>query len=411
MKRVWQASARLLAGLLVTAMYAMPQAYTVSAKPGGLNYIEGQAYIDGSPISDKGLRSTFLNANQTLSTDTGKAEILLTPGVFLRIGDDSAVRMISPSLTDTKVEVKRGEAMIEAAGLLKDNNIQVLDHGATITLAKNGLYRFNADSTPTAAVLDGKAMVQVGEKKIHLKKGRETVLSEALKAEKFDKKKEDDLYAWSNVRSQYVAAASYQAANSMSAYNDNGFAYGYGGWYGPGWYWNNGFNSWAWLPGSGAFYSPFGWGFYSPSAVVYAPIVTGPVYRGGHWEHGHGDGHGNQDHRHWNGGSGTRAAVPINPQRPPAAGVVAGSPAANQAARSAAARSFGNSGFHTATGAPAATFSGNRVTAVSPGAGARSSGPATRSGGPPAGGGMHTAPHVSNSPAGGGAHTPSPRGR
>ena len=113
MKRVWQTSAAVLGGLLVAAISAMPQAYTVSAKPGAVNYIEGHAFLNGQPLSDKGLRSTFLNANDTLSTDLGKAEILLTPGVFLRIGDNSEIRMVSPSLTDTQVELKKGKAMIE----------------------------------------------------------------------------------------------------------------------------------------------------------------------------------------------------------------------------------------------------------------------------------------------------------
>src|SRR5438270_13375939 len=94
MKRLWQTPVAALAGLFITGMYAMPQAYVISAKPGGVNYIEEQAYLNGQPLSQKGLKLTFLNANETLSTGIGKAEVLLTPGVFLRIGDNSAVRMI-----------------------------------------------------------------------------------------------------------------------------------------------------------------------------------------------------------------------------------------------------------------------------------------------------------------------------
>src|SRR5690242_5507151 len=101
MKRVWQTAARLLAGVFVTAMYAMPQAYTISAKPGVINYIEGGTYLNGRPLSEKALKATFLNTNDTLSTDTGRAEVLLTPGVFLRLGDNTAVRMLSSSLVNT----------------------------------------------------------------------------------------------------------------------------------------------------------------------------------------------------------------------------------------------------------------------------------------------------------------------
>ncbi len=56
MKRVWQGSAKVLGGLLLAAMYAMPQAYTISARPGAINYIEGNAFLNGSPVSEKALK-------------------------------------------------------------------------------------------------------------------------------------------------------------------------------------------------------------------------------------------------------------------------------------------------------------------------------------------------------------------
>jgi hypothetical protein len=333
MKRVWQTAAKVLAGLLVTAVYAMPQGYTVSARPGALNYIDGNVALNGQPVSDKGLRSVFLAANDTLSTDVGKAEVLLTPGVFLRIGDNSAVKMISPSLTDTQVEVTRGEAMVEAAGLVKDNDITVLDHDGTIKIVKEGLYRFTAGNPPMAVVLEGKADVFFGGQKLELGKGHETVIGPVLKAEKFDPKKDDDLYAWSNVRSEYDAASSYQAAKNVNIDNYGGWwGYGYGGWYNPGWFWNNGFDSWAWLPASGAFYSPFGWGFYAPGLIGYAPVVTAPIYGGGNiWKN-------------------PLKPVPVNPKKPPAVGAIAKSPAFYAAARAQAAQSFASRGFNTANG-------------------------------------------------------------
>src|SRR5947208_814616 len=102
-------SFEVLLGLLAMAVSAAPQAYTISAKPGSVNYIEGNAFLNGNPISEKDLKSTFLNTNDTLSTDLGKAEVLLTPGVFLRVGDNSQVRTVSASLTDIQIELLRGE--------------------------------------------------------------------------------------------------------------------------------------------------------------------------------------------------------------------------------------------------------------------------------------------------------------
>src|SRR3954453_17238391 len=327
----------------------MPQAYTISAKPGAINYIEGNAFRNGKPLSDKGLKATFLDANDVLSTRVGKAEVLLTPGVFLRIGEESEIRMISPSLTDTQVEVTRGQVMLEASGLIKDQTVQVIDHGSSTTISKNGLYRFTADDRPTAAVLDGKAAVSLGDHKLDLKKGKQVGLAENLKPEKFDTKKEDMLYAWSNVRSVYVAAASYRVA--QTAFNSSsGHWHGFGsnGFYSPGWYWNDGFSSWAWLPGGGAFYSPFGYGFYSPGLVMNAPVVNAAVYRA------YGPGQG----RYGLGaaGGGIMAQVPINPNNPAAVGMVTASPWANNQARTAAARSMMESGMRTGSGAPVPNY-------------------------------------------------------
>lgn len=375
MKRGWQIPAKILTGVFVTAMCAMPQAYTISARPGVVNYIEGNASVNGRPVSATKLRSTFLNANDTLSTDIGKAEVLLTPGVFLRIGDNSRIRMVSPSLTDIQVQLERGEAMIEVDDLVKDNHVTMLAPGGSVAIQKTGLYRFTTDPAPTASVIDGKAEVLVGDRKVEIGKGREVVLTANLKPEKFDRKREDDLYAWSNVRSEYNAAASYQSARNVTINNYGGWGgLGFGGWYGPGWFWNSGFNTWAWLPMDGAFYSPFGYGFYGPGVLPYAPVIVAPLYGGGG---GGGVVKGSKDPP----AKPKNVTVPISPRNPPVLGLAARSPYANQVARTQAARSFvNNGGFRTASGAPAATFAGGRVS----GGGVRmggGSGAAARSGG------------------------------
>src|SRR5271155_1893947 len=128
------------------------------ARPGTLNYIEGQASIEGRPITPNSVGNTELQAGQYLSTANGKAEILLTPGVFLRLGNDSTVQMISPDLTHTEVRLERGHADAEVDQLYKQNVILIdLEKGQT-QLLQNGLYTFNADSS-TVSVFDGKVGV------------------------------------------------------------------------------------------------------------------------------------------------------------------------------------------------------------------------------------------------------------
>ncbi len=383
MNSAWSLSPKILTGFFVTAVCALPQAYTISAKPGAVNYVEGTVLLNGNPVSSSELKSVFLTANSTLATsDASRSEVLLTPGVFLRIGQNSQVRMIAPSLIDTQVEIQKGEAMLEVDELVKENRISIVDRGSSIVIEKNGLYRFTADEDPTAAVIDGKAQVYFGEKKADVGKGHEALLSEDLKTQKFDSNKEDDLFAWSNVRSQYNASLSYQASRSLAsasssmygynAYGNNPYGYGYNGFYTPGWYFNSGFNSYLWMPGNAAFFSPFGWGFYGPGLVAYAPVVAVPAY-------------GIRP-------PGTKPVVPVNPTKAPAV-ALARSPGAFAAARSQVMHSVAsNGGFRTASGAPAPSFSpmrgssGSQPVARSSGAsgwGGNSSGSSHSSGGRP----------------------------
>ncbi len=68
----------------------------ISAHPGTVNYVEGQVSVEGRQIKPKSIGQTTLEAGQYIATSSGKAEVLLTPGVFLRLGNDTSVKMISP---------------------------------------------------------------------------------------------------------------------------------------------------------------------------------------------------------------------------------------------------------------------------------------------------------------------------
>jgi hypothetical protein len=73
-------SAKILGGLLGVALSVWPQSYTISAKPGAVNYVEGNATLDGQSLGSSSLKTTFLNAGGLLETRDGKVEVLLTPG-------------------------------------------------------------------------------------------------------------------------------------------------------------------------------------------------------------------------------------------------------------------------------------------------------------------------------------------
>jgi uncharacterized membrane protein YgcG len=246
------------------------------ARPGTLNYIEGRAALDGSPVSQNSIGSLAMSPGQTLATSDGRVEVLLTPGVFLRLDHESTVKMVSPDLTHTEVELERGRADLEVDALYKQNNLLV-DEGSTQTaVLKNGLYEFDA-SPSQLKVFDGKAAVSASEdsrKWVDVKGGHELALtaaagSKANKEQSFDKaRSQDDLYNWSSLRADYLGQA-----------NARILAQGYAGepGYGPGWAWDPAFYGYTWLPDDGFLYSPFGFGFYSPAFFYW-----GGVYRGGY---------------------------------------------------------------------------------------------------------------------------------
>lgn len=244
------------------------------ARPGTLNYLEGNVTLGGKSLGASSIGNVELDPGQTLTTQEGKAEVLLTPGVFVRLGPSSAATMISSGLIATRMSIDRGEAFVEVAEIHPENNLQILQDGISTELLKTGLYNFNAD-LHVVRVLDGEAIVNDGEKSARVKGGHMVDLSASpLKAEKFDKKETEteDLYRWTSLRSAYLAEAN---ADYAPTYSFGGF-----GWFGDGWYWDPWFDAYTFLPGNGIFYSPFGWGFYSPWCAFGAPL-----FWGGHYYH------------------------------------------------------------------------------------------------------------------------------
>jgi hypothetical protein len=232
-----------------------------TALPGTVNYIEGQASIDGTPLSTKQNGNTQVQPNQSLATSNGKAEMLLSPGVFVRLGDNSEVRLVSNGIVNPTIEVTRGEVMVEVDSKPHDGQLTVLEHGARASILKTGLYRFDMDQN-RIAVLDGKVKVLENDKTKEFGRKHELLLNDPkMKTTGFDVKARDGLYTWSSVRSSYLAQANQMTA--QNAYSGNG------PWWGTGWYWNPYFSAWSWMPGDGWFYSPFGYPFYSPGFVIY----------------------------------------------------------------------------------------------------------------------------------------------
>jgi len=274
---------------LFTPAFAQQQQAVNPARPGTLNYVEGQASIDGRQISPSSVGHAELEAGQYLATGNGKVEVLLTPGIFLRLDDNSTVRMVRPDLTHTEVSLEQGRAQVEADQIYPQNTILIDQKNGQTQILKNGLYEFNAENN-TVRTFDGKALIFPGSnlqskvKPIDLNGSRQiTLTGEAVKPVKFDKNNsQDDLYKWGALRSQYLGEANLELASRYADYGPS-----YTG-YGPGWFWNSSFYGYTWLPGNGLFWNPYGFGFYSPFYLY----GGGFVYGRGYYHAGYGFGGG-----------------------------------------------------------------------------------------------------------------------
>jgi hypothetical protein len=120
-------------GMLLRLNSKVPDVRSNPAVPGAVNYIEGQTSIDSHSLNSNLTRWPKLRPGQSLTTGKGKAEILLTPGVFLRVGNNSSVKIL-PSISGVEVGVGKGHAMIEVADVDRDTNIFVTEGGARTAL-------------------------------------------------------------------------------------------------------------------------------------------------------------------------------------------------------------------------------------------------------------------------------------
>ncbi len=270
------------AGAAILAMSLVPCALAqsvISAHSGVIHYVEGDVSVDGTPVHPKFAEFPDVKAGQLVATAEGRAEILLTPGVFLRVAENSSVRMLSNALADTRLEVVSGSALVEVGELLEHNAISFEASGVHMELAKKGLFRIDA-SPASLRVYEGQARVISGSETLIARKGHQINLDNAKLADtRFDAKETDAFYRWSSRRAEYVAAANVISARvtSNSDYSSS-FTSNPGAWS-----WNPYFGMFTFLPANGVYWSPFGSPFYSPATVwtVYVPrrgAVASPGY-------------------------------------------------------------------------------------------------------------------------------------
>jgi len=262
----------------------------ISAKSGVIQYLEGDVFLNDRLLETKIGKFEDMKDGQVLRTTEGRAEVLLTPGTFLYVGENSSVKMHDARLASTRMEVLSGSVIVQVSEIEKekDHNLTFLAKDASIDLRKGGIYRIDAGSKSALRVYKGEALVEMAGAAKTLGAAKSANLAGDLDVSRFDNNVGDELYRWAKTRSGYLAVANVSAANTLmnSGYNSFGTGgyscfdnmSGFSGFNGR-WRFNPYFGMFTYVPCNGMYRDPFGFRYYSPRTVQqvyysYTPPAT-----------------------------------------------------------------------------------------------------------------------------------------
>ena len=246
--------------------------YVISAKAGGVNYVEGTVSIaKNQGRSGILLKGDKLEIGDRVSTGAdGKAEILLNPGSFLRLGGNSVFEFKTTSLDDLQIDLSSGSAMFEVFAA-QDFTVSVNVPNTKFHLIQSGIYRVDvADGVGTIEVWKGKAELADALGTV-VKGGREASFNGGTAAvAKFDRDDKDALETWSKARSKELSkfSSSLQRKQMQTALM-NSFL-------GRQWNTYDSFGLWVFDPfGRNYCFLPFGYGWSSPYGYGFGNYLGG----------------------------------------------------------------------------------------------------------------------------------------
>ena len=226
---------------MTTLLLALMMQYVISTKAGLVNYVQGASNVKATQSVPMGV--------PIRTGSEGFAEILLNPGSFLRLGQNSEAVLQGIQLVNVSVRLNSGTAVVEAVGFDEEAPLEVVNGDLKVKIIKDGIYSL---SDGTVKIVEGQ--LRVDGKKTAYKKGWVVSATNAYKSPK------EELIAvelWSRNRSKLIAAAN---ENIMSSFRRSSAPLT----------WNN---VWLWDPSFGGFTFMPGYRFRSPYGYRYRSVV------------------------------------------------------------------------------------------------------------------------------------------
>jgi len=272
----FNASLPLIALSLVCAATISAQGQTrdlrvISARAGGVNFVSGEARVklrDGSHWQTLTSKDE-LKTGDTVETGAGsQLEVLLNPGSYLRLGENSEFTLADDSLAQVRLSLTKGSVLIEATGFSELRvSILVETPQTRVEIVRSGLYRINVlpANLTEVAVYKGRALV--GKEGSLLKGGRTArVAGVGVEIAKLDKKERDALDLWSRDRAKLLARANDKISTRnvntlLASFDTDGYwshRYGLSGGF---WYFDLRSNGYVFIPGGYGWSSPYGFSY------------------------------------------------------------------------------------------------------------------------------------------------------
>ena len=204
---------RTLAVLTMLTLPAVGQS-VISTRSGIVYFFEGAVYLDNQPLESHPGRFSSVPQGAELRTAEGRAEVLLTPGVFVRIGERSTIRMIANQLSDTRVELLAGSALVDSAEPSPNTSVTLLCKKWSVHFLERGTYRLDSDPA-RLWVLQGRAEVLADSHggAITVGEGMDLPFAPVLVPERSIDRPRDALSTWAEGRQQAIYADNAIAAN------------------------------------------------------------------------------------------------------------------------------------------------------------------------------------------------------
>jgi hypothetical protein len=281
--------------------------FVISARAGGVNAVTGRATVltQGNTVWQQLTITEDLQTGDIVKTDAdGRLEMLLNPGSYLRLGENSEFELTNNSLDNLEIRLLRGTAVVEATGS-DDSRMQInisTPH-TKLAIVRRGLYRLNVVPGDNTELIVRKGRVMLDRSQTRINGGNKVVFSNetffVAKMKDADKKKVDGFDTWSKDRSKTLAQANRKILRrEMNML----WATAGGRWFrntaagSPGlWYFNSRFSCYTFVPFYMGWGSPYG---SSYSSAFFPGYYCGSCGRGRGSSYGYGGNNGG-----WTGSS------------------------------------------------------------------------------------------------------------